>query len=110
MSWSIDFYDKKVEDDIQSWPVGIKAKFTWIAEKIIEHGPEEVGMPHVKTLGKGLFEIRIKGKEGIGRAVFCQLVEKKVVILNGFIKKTQKTPRKEIELATKRMKEVKTNE
>ena len=107
MGLLIDFYDAKVMQAIQEWPIGIKAKFTWIAELIREHGIEEVGMPYVKPLGNGLFEIRAKGKEGIGRAIFCLLKGKKLVILNEFIKKTQKTPKDERILASKRMKEVK---
>ncbi len=55
----------------------------------------------------GLYEIRSKGKEGIGRALFCTLKGQEIVILNSFIKKSQKTPKKDIDLARKRMKEVK---
>ena len=60
------------------------------------------------TLGRGLFEIRAKGKEGIGRSFFCVVKGREVVILHSFIKKSQKAPKKEIELARTRMKEVKT--
>ena len=83
------------------------AKFTWVSDAIEKFGPEDVGMPHVKPLGQGLFEIRIKAKEGIGRAIFCTIKGKVVIVLNGFIKKTQKTPPSEIALARKRMAEVK---
>ena len=71
------------------------------------YGPQEVGMPYVKALGKGLFEIRAQGKEGIGRAFFCLLGTRQIVILSAFIKKTQKTPTKELNLAIKRFKELK---
>jgi Phage-related protein len=73
------------------------------------HGPN-LGMPHTRALGDGLFEIRAKGEEGIGRAFFCTLVGRKIVILHGFIKKTEKTPKLEIEKARVRQKEVKGNE
>jgi phage-related protein len=53
-----------------------------------------------------LFEIRARGQEGIGRAFFCTMVGKRVVILHGFIKKTQATPPNEIKIARKRMKEI----
>lgn len=66
-------------------------------------------MPYTESFGEGLFEIRAKGQEGIGRAFFCTLIEQKIVILHAFKKKSQKTPKKEIELARKRMKEVKEN-
>jgi len=64
-------------------------------------------MPYVKAFGEGLFEIRARGKEGIARAFFCSLSGKKVSILHEFIKKTRKTPKKEIDKARKRQKEVK---
>jgi phage-related protein len=67
-------------------------------------------MPHVKALGQGLFEIRIKAAEGIGRAFFCNIKGKIIIILHEFIKKTQKTPQKDMDLAKKRMREVKDNE
>jgi phage-related protein len=58
-------------------------------------------------MGNGLFEIRAKSQEGIGRSLFCMLKGKEIIILNSFVKKTQKTPKKELELAKKRMKEIK---
>jgi phage-related protein len=68
-------------------------------------GPN-LGLPYTKAFGDGLFEIRARGKEGIGRAFFCTMVGKRVVILLGFIKKTQATPPDEIKIARKRMKEM----
>ncbi len=85
------------------------AKFIWVTEMIETFGPAEVGMPHIKPMGQGLFEIRVKACEGIGRALYCAVKGKVVIILNGFIKKTQKTPANEIALARKRMTEVKNN-
>ena len=92
------------------WPEDILAKFLWISEIIEKIGPHEIGMPHVKPLGKGLFEIRASGKEGIGRAMYCMIKGRVVIILSEFIKKTQKTPPDEIKLARKRMAEVKKDE
>ena len=68
-------------------------------------GPN-LGLPYTRPFGDGLFEIRAKGEEGIGRAFFCSLVGRRIVILHGFVKKTQKTPLKELKLARKRLKEV----
>ena len=109
MPWRIVFYDEKVEAEIKKWPGGMLAKFIWVSEVIEAVGPKELGMPHVKTLGKGLLEIRIKAKNGIGRALFCMVRGNVIIILNGFIKKTQKTPSRELVLAKKRMAEVKKN-
>lgn len=107
MNWTIEFYDKKIEKNLKGWPQGIKAKFSWIVDLIEEFGPEEIGMPHIKPLGQGLFEIRAKGLEGIGRAFFCIEKGKIVLIVSGFIKKSEKTPQNEIALARKRVTEVK---
>jgi phage-related protein len=107
MNWKIVFYNEKVENSIKEWPDGIIAKFLWVSNVIEKFGPTKIGMPHIKALGQGLFEIRVKANEGIGRALFCMVTGKIVIVLNGFIKKTEKTPLSEIELAQKRMKEVK---
>lgn len=107
MSWKIEFFDRRVMKNIQEWPNGIRAKFSWIVELVKKFGPSEIGMPYVKSLGQGLFEIRAQAHEGIGRALFCITNGKVVVVLSGFIKKTQKTPSQELALAKKRMKEVK---
>lgn len=69
-------------------------------------GPN-LGSPHTEPFGDGLFELRLKGAEGIGRVFFCALVGRRIVMLHAFIKKTQKTPPKELELARKRLKELK---
>ena len=63
-------------------------------------------MPHTKSLGEGLFEIRAKADEGIGRAFFCTLIGRRIVILHGFVKKTEKTPKRELAIARDRLKEV----
>lgn len=64
-------------------------------------------MPFTRSMGQGLFEIRAKGKEGIGRAFFCAFIENEILILHEFIKKTQKTPKKDLEIARQRLKDVK---
>lgn len=107
MRWKIEFYNDSVKDSIMKWPEGIRAKFLWVANIIEEVGPADVGMPHIKALDRGLFEIRVKGKEGIGRALFCMVKGKVIIIFNDFIKKTKKTPTSEIALARKRMTEIK---
>ena len=109
MLWKIEFYNKKLESSIKEWPEGLLAKFLWVSELIEALGPDKIGMPHIKPLGQGLFEIRVTAQEGIGRAFFCTVKGKVVIILNEFIKKTPKAPPSEIVLARKRMTEVKKN-
>ena len=105
MTYQIQFFNKKVKDSIESWPFGVAASFVRIAEQIVVSGPN-LGLPYTKAFGDGLFEIRARGQEGIGRAFFCTMVGKRVVILHGFIKKTQATPPDEIKIARKRLKEM----
>ena len=69
-----------------------------------------LGMPHTRAMSGGLFELRIKGQEGIGRVFYCTLVGQRIVMLHGFIKKSQKTPPKELRIAKRRMAEVVENE
>lgn len=106
MKWTITFFSEKVEAETLSFPPGILANFLHISEMIVEYGPL-LGEPYTKALGEGLFEIRAKGKEGIGRSFFCTLKGKEVVVLHSFIKKSQKIPNKELKIARNRLKEVK---
>ena len=105
MTYQIQFFNKKVKDSIESWPAGIAASFVRIAEQISVSGPN-LGLPYTKAFGDGLFEIRARGKEGIGRAFFCTMVGKRVVILHGFIKKTQATSQSDLDLAKDRLKQL----
>ncbi len=106
MEWQITFFNHKVEKETLSFPKGILANFLHLAEMIEEFGPA-LGAPYTKALGEGLFEIRAKGQEGIGRSFFCTLKGNEVIVLHSFIKKSQKTPKKEMKVARKRLKEVK---
>ena len=106
MNWHITFFSSKVEQDTLNFPSGITANLLHIFEMIEKFGPA-LGKPYTAPMGNGLFEIRAKGKEGIGRSLFCMLKCKELVVLHSFIKKTSKTPAKELNLAKKRMKEVK---
>ena len=105
MKWKITFYNDKVEAQTLKFPAGILANFLHIADMIEELGPN-LGKPYVGRLDSGLYEVRAKGKEGIGRSVYCVVKGKEVVILHSFIKKPQKTSKKDLDLAKKRMKEV----
>ncbi len=105
MVYSIEFYNAAVKTEIAEWPARINASFTRIAEHMEASGPN-LGLPYTRPFGDGLFEIRAKSAEGIGRAFFCALVDRRIVILHGFIKKTRQTPNRELMTARKRLKEV----
>ncbi len=106
MNWQITFYSEKFEKETLDFPAGILANFLHIAEMIEEFGPA-LGLPYTKAIGEGLFEIRAKGKEGIGRSFYCTVKGKEIIILHSFIKKSQKTPKRELSTARKRLNKVK---
>ncbi|MDR2244847.1 MAG: type II toxin-antitoxin system RelE/ParE family toxin [Burkholderiales bacterium] len=105
MPYTIAYYNASVQAAIDEWPTGINACYVRIVEQMEVSGPN-LGLPHTRSFGDGLFEIRARGEEGIGRAFFCSLAGRRIVILHGFIKKTQQTPQKELKLARKRLREV----
>ena len=105
MPWEIQYYSETVRQDIAAWPVGIRAMYARITERMQVFGPH-LGMPFTRPLGEGLFEVRAKGKEGIGRALFCTTAGQTIMILHAFIKKSQKTPQRDLELARRRLREV----
>jgi phage-related protein len=106
MAWTIELLNKTVEDELRALPRDMLARFGWISRLIESHGLEKVHEPHIKHLEGDLWEMRLKGKDGISRAIYVTATPKRVVLVRVFIKKTQKTPRREIALALKRSKEV----
>ena len=106
MNWKITFYNERIEAEIQTLPAGLLARFLRYAERMEVYGPD-LGMPHTRAMGKGLFELRLKAEEGIARMLYCTKIGQQIVILHQFVKKTEKTPRKELNIARKRMKEIK---
>ena len=109
MSWKIEYRYKDVEKFVLKLPPGLSARYFHLTDLMIEFG-SDLGMPHTKAMSSGLFELRVKGKEGNGRVFYCTLVGKRIVMLHGFMKKTQKTPEKELRKAKLRLNEVKKSE
>ena len=105
MSYQIEYFHPRVLAEIESWPVDVLADYASLAELLAEHGPS-LRLPHSRALGEGLFELRPRGRSGIGRAFYCFLFGQRVVVVHAFIKKTQETPDKEHKLARKRVKEL----
>lgn len=107
MSWTVETLDERVDEELNALPADMKAKFIWIGELIESRGLENVREPYVKHLDGPIWEMRMKGRDGIARAAYVAVRDQRVVVLRVFRKKTQKTPRKEIEIALQRAKEVK---
>ena len=106
MTYQIEYFNPRIQAAIESWPVDILADFARLLELLFEHGPN-LRMPHSRSLGEGLFELRAHGREGIGRALYCFLMGKRVSLVHSFIKKTEETPDRDLKIARKRVKELK---
>ena len=94
MPYTVEYFHPKVRDEIESWPVGIVADYARLVELLMEFGPD-VRMPHSRAMGGGLFELRPRGREGIGRAMYCYVQGRRIVVLHAFVKKAQATPERD---------------
>ncbi|OFV94060.1 MAG: hypothetical protein A3F68_05455 [Acidobacteria bacterium RIFCSPLOWO2_12_FULL_54_10] len=106
MGWTVETLNETVDSEVEALPEDMRARLARIAMLIEEKGLQRVGEPHVKHLEGRLWEIRLKGRSGISRALYVTAVGKRVVIVRVFVKKTDKTPRREIEIALSRAKSV----
>ena len=105
MAWSVTFFNDRVEAEVFALSPGFLARFIRYAERMEMFGPD-LGMPHTRSMGGGLFELRIKAAEGIARVFYCTVIDRRIVVLHQFVKKTDKTPPKELEIARRRMKDL----
>lgn len=105
IAWTIEYYSEVVRHEIAAMPVGIRAAYVRLTEMLQEFGLD-LRMPHSRAMGGGLFELRPRGREGIARVFYCTMVGCRIVVLHSFIKKSQETPKRELDVARKRQKEV----
>jgi phage-related protein len=106
MSWTVEFFDESVAADLSVMPPDIRASFKRIVELIGTVGLERVHEPYVKHLDGPVWEMRMKGKDGIARAAYVTAKGRRIVIVHVFSKKTQRTSRRDLEIALKRAKEL----
>ena len=106
MVYTITYYSVAVQAEVFDLPDTLAARYIALTRRICTVGPN-LGEPHTKSLGDGLFELRLKGADGIARVFFCTLVGKRVVMLHSFVKKSDKTPKAERKVAEARLGEVK---
>ena len=106
MSWTVETLNAAVDEEFDALPADMRARFVRVCELIAAVGLTRVGAPHVRHLTGPLWEMRLRGKDGIARALYVTVQDRRVVVLRAFIKKTQKTPRREIDLALRRAAEV----
>lgn len=105
MAFEIEYFHERVLAEIESWPVDVLADYARLVELLTEYGPS-LRLPHSRAFGDGLFELRSRARAGMGRAFYCFMLGKRITVLHAFIKKTQRTPDRELKLARKRLKEV----
>jgi phage-related protein len=110
MTWVVELLDDRVREELEALPTDMRARFRRIVELIQGYGLEQVREPYVRHLDDKLWEMRMKGKDGISRAIYVTAKGRRVVVVRVFVKKTRKTPKREIELARERAKEVKEHE
>ena len=106
MDYTIAYYSDAVQLQILDLPDTLAARYIVLTRRMIALGPN-LGEPHTKAFGEGLFELRLKGAEGIARVFFCTLVGRRIVMLHSFVKKSDRTPLRERKVAELRMKEIK---
>ncbi|AYE29136.1 hypothetical protein CNX72_18715 [Burkholderia pseudomallei] len=104
-NWTVVYYNERVKRDVFALPAGILADYLRLLDLMQEFGAD-LRMPHSRAMGDGLFELRPKGREGIGRVFYCTHVGRHVVVLHSFVKKTQETPQNELRTARTRLSEV----
>ena len=106
MQYTIIYYSHAVQSDILALPDGLRGRYLALTDRMELYGAN-LGEPHTRAFGNGLFELRLKSIEGIARVFYCTLVEQRIVMLHSFVKKSQKTPLRELRIAETRMKEIK---
>jgi phage-related protein len=103
--FAIEFYNARVLATIEKWPSGVAADFMRLTELLVEVGPN-LRLPHSRAIGNGLFELRARGGEGDGRAFYGFLMGRRIVFVHAIVKKTEKTTKRDLDLARARLKEV----
>jgi phage-related protein len=106
MSWTIEFVNRVAEAELTALPLDMRTRFTRIADMIVQYGLQAVHEPYVKHLDGKLWEMRLKGRDGIARSIYVAASGQRVVVLRTFVKKTQETPRRELGIALARMMEI----
>jgi phage-related protein len=106
MSWSVEILNDAVAEEIAALPADMQARFIRLSERIAAAGLESLSEPHVRHLVGKLWKMRLTGRDGIARALYVTAVGRRVVVVRAFVKKSQRTPPGEIELALRRAKEI----
>lgn len=91
MAFAVEYFHERILAEIESWPDDVIVDYATLVELLIEYVPL-LRLPHSRAMGDGLFELRPRGRSGIGRAFYCFITGRRIVIVHAFIKKSQQTP------------------
>jgi phage-related protein len=105
MRWTIEFADGRVESALHALQPAFVARFIRYAERMQTFGPD-LGMPHTRAMGAGLYELRLKGPDGLVRVFYAVRSDRRIVMLHLFVKKSAKTPSKELATARERLRKL----
>lgn len=106
MAWLVEYMNENVEAEFLALPTDVQASLLRVASLIENYGLEQVGMPYVRHVEGKIWEMRGRGKDGIARSLYVTQKVQRIIVLRVFVKKTPATPRSEIKLALKRLKEI----
>jgi phage-related protein len=106
MNWTVVYLNEIARAEVEGLPADLRAKFRRIVELIESKGLEQVREPYIKHLDEKLWEMRVIGRDNIARIIYVAASGRRVVLLHAFIKKTDKTPRRALEIARARAKEI----
>jgi phage-related protein len=106
MKWTVETLDERVDREVAALPSDMLARLKRIGDLMAINGPQSVREPYVKHLEGKLWEMRMTGRDGISRAIYVTAFERRVVVLRVFIKKSEKTPASELQIARDRLREV----
>jgi phage-related protein len=107
MSWTVFFVNALAEAEVTALPPDMQAHFARLTDLFREHGIAAMREPYAKHLSGKLWELRLKGRDGIARSIYVTASSRRMIVLRTFVKKTEKTPPRELKLAAERMKEIK---
>ena len=103
----VETLNQVVDRELEALPMDMRGRFVRVSQLIEEFGPFKVGMPHIRSLSNKLWEIRVSGRDGIGRGIYLVATQKRVVVVHVFVKKSQETPAGAFRTANLRAKEAK---
>jgi phage-related protein len=106
MAWTVLFVNPAAQSEVRALPLDMQAHFARLTDLFRDQGLGAMREPYAKHLAGKLWELRLRGRDGIARSIYVTASGQRVVVLRTFVKKTEKTPPREIGIAQERAKEI----